>query len=56
MRSRTRDVRPDRVDHLKPVRANFKRFRQRVDRSVDLSIQIADRQTELRRADRAESR
>jgi hypothetical protein len=30
--------------------ANFKRFRQLVDRCVDLSVKIADRQTELRRA------
>ena len=56
MRSRTRYVRPEEVTHLKPLLANFKRFRELVDRCVDLSVQIADRQTELRRADPAKSR
>jgi hypothetical protein len=56
MRSRTRYVRPAEVTHLKPLLANFKRFRKLVDRCVDLSIQIADRQSELRRAGPAESR
>ena len=56
MRSRTRYVRPEEVTHLKPLLANFKRFRALVDRCVALSIQIADRQTELRRMDPAESR
>src|SRR5471032_597481 len=55
MRSRTRYVRPEEVAHLKPLLANFKRFRELVDRCVDLSVQIADRQTELRRADPASS-
>lgn len=56
MRSRTRYVRPEEVKHLKPLLANFKRFRQLVDRCVELSIQIADRQAELRRAEPDESR
>ena len=56
MRSRTRYVRPDEVTHLKPRLANFKRFRELVDQCVDLSVQIADRQTELQRADSEESR
>jgi hypothetical protein len=49
MRSRTRYVRPDEVARIKPLLANFKRFRQLVDRCVDLSVKIADRQTELKR-------
>jgi hypothetical protein len=56
MRSRTRYVRPEEVTHLKPLLANFKRFRELVDQCVDLSVQIADRQTELRRADPGKSR
>ena len=56
MCSRTRYVRPEEVTHLKPLLANFKRFRELVDQCVDLSVQIADRQTELRRADSGESR
>ena len=56
MRSRTRYVRPEEVTHLKPLLANFKRFRELVDQCVDLSVQIADRQTELRRADSGKSR
>lgn len=55
-RSRSRYVRPEEVPHLKPLLANFKRFRALVDRCVDRSIQIADRQSELRRAEPAESR
>lgn len=54
MRSRTRYVRPEEVQHLRPLLANFKRFRELVDRCVDLSIQIADRQAELRRAEPAQ--
>ena len=50
MRSRTRYIRPEEVTHLKPLLANFKRFRELVDRCVDLSVKIADRQTELQRA------
>lgn len=49
MRSRTRYVRPDDLADLRPQLANFKRFRLLVDRCVDLSVKIADRQTELRR-------
>lgn len=56
MRSRTRYVRPEEVKHLKPLLANFKRFRELVDRCVDLSVQIADRQAELRRAEPAQSK
>src|ERR1017187_2709065 len=50
MRSRSRYVRPDEVPRIKTLLANFKRFRQIVDRCVDLSVMIADRQTELIRA------
>ena len=50
MRSRSRHVRADELVATKPLLANFKRFRQLVDRCVDLSVKIADRQTELRRA------
>lgn len=50
MRSRSRHVRAEEVAHLKPLLATFKRFRQLVDRCVDLSIKTADRQTELLRA------
>ena len=50
MRSRSRYVRPEEVARFKPLLANFKRFRQLVDRCVDLSVMIADRQTELSRA------
>ena len=56
MRSRTRYVRPAEVPHLKPLLANFRRFRRLIDRCVDLSIKIADRQTELRRSDPTKSR
>jgi len=56
MHSRTRYVRPEEVTHLKPLLANFKRFRELVDRCVDLSIQIADYKAKLRRAEPAESR
>jgi hypothetical protein len=50
MRSRSRYVRPEEVARIKPLVANFKRFRQLVDQCVDLSVNIADRQTELLRA------
>ena len=50
MRSRSRYVRPEEVARIKPLVANFKRFRLLVERCVDLSVKIADRQTELRRA------
>jgi hypothetical protein len=50
MRSRSRYVRPDEVSRTKPLLANFKRFRQLVDCCVDLSVKIADRQTQLLRA------
>ena len=53
MRSRSRYVRPDEVQLIKPLLVNFKRFRARVDRCVDLSVKIADRQAELRRASSA---
>lgn len=56
MRSRTRYVRPEEVARLKPLLANFRRFRRLVDRCVDLSIKIADHQTELRRSALAKSR
>ena len=38
MRSRSRHVRPDEVARIKPLLANFKRFRLLVDRCVDLSV------------------
>ena len=50
MRSRSRYVRPAELPRIKSLLANFKRFRALVDRCVDLSIKIADRQTELLRA------
>jgi len=50
MRSRSRHVRAEELAHLKPLLATFKRFRQLVDRCVDLSIKMADRQIELRRS------
>ena len=50
MRSRSRHVREDEVAQIRPLLANFKRFRALVDLCVDLSVKIADRQTELRRA------
>ena len=56
MRSRTRYVRPGEVARLKPLLANFRRFRRLVDRCVELSLKIADRQTELRRSAPAPSR
>ena len=49
MRSRSRYVRPEEVARIKRLLANFKRFRQLVDRCVDLSVMIADRQTQLLR-------
>ena len=54
MRSRSRYVRPEEVARIKPLLANFKRFRQLVDRCVDLSVNIADRQTELLRANESD--
>lgn len=53
MRSRSRHVRADELTHIKPLLANFKRFRLLVDRCVDLSVKIADRRTELRRNSQA---
>ena len=50
MRSRSRYVRPEEVGRIKPLVTNFKRFRELVDQCVDLSVNIADRQTELLRA------
>ena len=50
MRSRSRYVRPAELPRIKSLIANFKRFRALVDRCVDLSVKIADRQTELLRA------
>src|ERR1019366_10156048 len=49
MRSRSRYVRPAELPRIKALLANFKHFRELVDRCVDLSVQIADRQTELLR-------
>jgi len=51
MRSRSRYVRPDQLPRIESLLANFKRFRLLVDRCVDLSVKIADRQSELLRAD-----
>ena len=50
MRSRSRHVRPQEVAEVKPLLANFRRFRRLVERCVELSLAIAERQTELRRA------
>ena len=49
LRSRSRYVRPEEVALIKPLLATFKRFRQLVERCVDLSVKIADRQATLRR-------
>ena len=40
---------PDDLADLRPQLANFKRFRLLVERWVDLSVKIADRQTDRRR-------
>lgn len=56
MRSRSRYVPQDEVARLKPLLANFRRFRRLVDRCVALSINIADRQAELRRSAPPKSR
>jgi hypothetical protein len=50
MRSRSRYVRADELARLKLLLANFKRFRLLIDRCVDLSISIADRQAQLSRS------
>ena len=50
MRSRSRYVRPAELARIKSLLANFKRFRALVDLCVDLSVKIADRQSELLRA------
>jgi hypothetical protein len=50
MRSRSRYVRPAELPRIKALLANFKHFRELVDRCVDLSVNITDRQTELLRA------
>lgn len=50
MRSRTRYVRAEEVAALKPLLATFRRFRRLVDRCVDLSLKIAERQTARRRS------
>ena len=55
MRSRSRYIRPDELAQLRPLIANFKRFRQLIDRLVDLSVNIADRKTELHRSSQANS-
>ena len=55
MRSRTRYVRAEEMPTLKPLLANFRRFRRLVDRCVDLSVKIADHQTALRRSAPAKS-
>lgn len=55
MSSRSRHVRAAELAGIKPLLVNFKRFRQLVDRCVDLSVKIADRQTELQRASPTDS-
>ena len=50
MRSRSRYVRPTELPRIKSLLATFKRFRALVDRCIDFSVKIADRQTELLRA------
>ena len=50
MRSRSRYVRPTELARIKSLLATFKRFRALVDRCVDLSVKIADRQSALLRA------
>ncbi|MEI6786078.1 MAG: DUF6788 family protein [Verrucomicrobiota bacterium] len=44
-----RYIRPDEVDELNALIANFKRFKALVDQCIELSIQIADRKIQLRR-------
>jgi hypothetical protein len=48
-RSYGRYIRPDEVDQLNQMIANFKRFKALVDECIELSIQIADRKILLRR-------
>jgi hypothetical protein len=48
-RSYGRYIRPDEVDQLNEMIANFKRFKALVDECIELSIQIADRKILLRR-------
>jgi hypothetical protein len=50
MRSFSRHVCSEELTHIEPLLANFKHLRQLVDRWVDLSIKMADRQTALQRA------
>jgi hypothetical protein len=52
MRSRSRHPRAQELAHIKLFLANFKRFRE----LVGLSVKVADRQTELMRADRPDHR
>lgn len=49
MRSHSRYVRPEEVPELKEMIASFKRFRELVDRCIELSIEIADRKFLLQR-------
>lgn len=44
-----RYIRPNETDGLREMIANFKRFKTLVDLCIELSIQIADRKTQLRR-------
>lgn len=44
-----RYIRPDETAELTEMIANFKRFKTLVERCIELSIQIADRKTLLRR-------
>ena len=50
IRSRFRYIRPAELPRIKTLLGNFKRFRALVDRCVDLSVKLANRQTELLRA------
>jgi hypothetical protein len=53
MRSCSRYVRTDELAQLKPLLANFRRFRLLIAHLVDFSINIADRQTKLHRSSQA---
>ena len=54
-RSYGRYIRPDEVDELNQMTANFKRFKTLVDQCIELSIQIADRSFLLRRQAQAKA-
>jgi hypothetical protein len=48
-RSYGRYIRPDELDEVNAMIANFKRFKALVDQCIELSIQIADQKLLIRR-------